>query len=74
MELPEGALCTILSPVISGKKGYIKISIETIKEGYVRIVGGEIVYLEEVNQLERNKKHSIDVVVDMIVKGNASFS
>ena len=72
MELPEGTRCTILSPVISGKKGTHKDLIEKlIKEGYVRIrLDGEIVYLEEVNQLEKNKKHSIDVVVDRIVKGD----
>lgn len=72
MELPEGTRCTILSPVISGKKGTHKDLIEKlIKEGYVRIrLDGEIVYLEEVNTLEKNKKHSIDVVVDRIVKGD----
>ena len=58
MELPEGTRCTILSPVISGKKGTHKDLIEKlIKEGYVRIrLDGEIVYLEEVNQLEKKQK------------------
>lgn len=70
MELPDGTRCTILSPVISGKKGTHKDLIEKlIKEGYVRIrLDGQIVYLEEVEILEKNKKHSIDVVVDRIVK------
>lgn len=70
MELPEGTRCTILSPVISGKKGQHKDLFEKlIKEGYVRVrVDGQIQYLEEVETLEKNKKHSIDVVVDRIVK------
>ncbi|MBB5182463.1 excinuclease ABC subunit UvrA [Catenisphaera adipataccumulans] len=70
MELPDGTRCTILSPIVSGKKGMHKDLIEKlIKEGYVRArIDGEIQYLEEVGPLEKNKKHNIDVVVDRIVK------
>lgn len=72
MELPDGTRCTILGPIVSGKKGTHKDLIEKlIKEGYVRIrLDGEITYLEEVQNLEKNKKHSIDVVVDRIVKSD----
>lgn len=72
MELEDGTRCTILSPVISGKKGTHKDLIDKLmKEGYVRIrLDGKITYLEEVQSLDKNKKHSIDVVVDRIVKSD----
>lgn len=72
MELEDGTRCTILSPVISNRKGTHKDLLDKlIKEGYVRIrLDGQIVYLEEVDTLEKNKKHSIDVVVDRIVKSS----
>lgn len=72
MELEDGTRCTILAPVISGKKGTHKDLLDKlIKEGYVRIrLDGQIVYLEEVEPLEKNKKHNIDVVVDRIVKSD----
>lgn len=70
MALPEGERCTILSPVVSAKKGMHKDLLEKLqKEGYVRVrIDGEIQYLEEVKELEKNKKHTIDVVVDRIVR------
>ena len=70
MDLPEGSRCTILSPVVSAKKGMHKDLLENLsKEGYVRVrIDGEIQYLEEIKELEKNKKHTIDVVVDRIVR------
>ncbi len=70
MELPEGERCTILSPIVSAKKGMHKDLLEKLqKEGFVRVrIDGEIQYLEEVKTLEKNKKHTIDVVVDRIVR------
>lgn len=70
MALPEGERCTILSPVVSAKKGMHKDLLEKLqKEGYVRVrIDGEIQYLEEVKELEKNKKHTIDVVIDRIVR------
>lgn len=70
MALPEGERCTILSPVVSAKKGMHKDLLERLqKEGYVRVrIDGEIQYLEEVKELEKNKKHTIDVVIDRIVR------
>ncbi len=72
MELPDKTRCTILSPLVDGKKGTHKELIEKLmKEGYVRArIDGQIVYLEEIEPLEKNKKHSIDVVVDRIVKSD----
>ena len=70
MELPDKTRCTILSPVVQGKKGTHKDLFEKLmKEGYIRVrVDGEIKYLEELDTLDKNKKHSVDVVVDRIVK------
>lgn len=72
MEFPDGTRCTILSPIVQGKKGTHKDLLDTLrKEGYVRIrLDGEIVYLEDIDTLEKNKKHTIDVVVDRIVKSD----
>lgn len=72
MELPDKTRCTILSPVIQGKKGSHKDLLENLmKEGYIRVrIDGEIKYLEELEPLDKNKKHSIDVVVDRIVKSD----
>lgn len=72
MAWPDKTRCTILSPVVQGKKGTHKDLLEKLqKEGFVRIrLDGQIVYLEEVDTLEKNKKHTIDVVVDRIVKSN----
>ena len=54
MELPEGTRCTILSPVVSGKKGMHKDLLNDLgKEGYVRVrVDGEIKYIEEMDDLK----------------------
>ncbi len=70
MELEEGERCTILSPIVSAKKGMHKDLLEKLqKEGFVRVrIDGDIQYLEEVKELEKNKKHTIDVVVDRIVR------
>lgn len=70
MELEDGTRCTILAPVVSAKKGTHKELLEKLqKEGYVRVrVDGQIQYIEELQALEKNKKHDIDVVVDRIIK------
>lgn len=69
LELPERTRIQILAPYIRDKKGQHKMVLQKIaKEGFVRVrVDGEIYDLEEVPELEKNKKHSIDIVVDRIV-------
>ena len=69
MELEEGSRIQILAPVISGKKGTHKKVFEEIKKkGFVRIrVNGENYDIADAPDLERNKKHSIDVIVDRII-------
>ena len=72
MELEDKTRLTILSPIVHGKKGTQKDLFENLqKEGYIRVrVDGELKLLEDVEALEKNKKHNVDVVIDRIVKGN----
>ncbi|MEJ9211193.1 excinuclease ABC subunit UvrA [Bacillus smithii] len=69
MEYPERTRLQILAPVVSGKKGtHVKTLENMKKQGYVRLrVDGEMRDVEEDIQLDKNKKHSIEVVVDRIV-------
>lgn len=67
--LGAGARIQILSPLVRGRKGeYQHIFTMARKEGYVRIrVDGEIKNLDEDIQLDKNKKHTLEVVVDRLV-------
>ncbi|WP_055106010.1 excinuclease ABC subunit UvrA [Paenibacillus ihumii] len=69
MQYPERTRLQILSPVISGKKGEHKsLFTEIAKQGFVRVrVDGEQRDLSEKIELEKNKKHSIEVIVDRII-------
>ncbi|WP_239615913.1 excinuclease ABC subunit UvrA [Cohnella mopanensis] len=69
MEYPERTRLQILAPVVSGRKGeHSKLLADIQKQGFVRVrVNGEIRDLSESIELEKNKKHSIEVVVDRIV-------
>jgi excinuclease ABC subunit A len=69
MDYPERTKLQILAPVIQGRKGeHVKLLEEIQKQGFVRVrVDGEVLDLAEEIKLEKNKKHSIEVVVDRIV-------
>jgi len=69
MEYPERTRLQILAPIVSGRKGeHSKLLADVQKQGFVRVrVNGEIRDLSEKIELEKNKKHSIEVVVDRIV-------
>lgn len=69
LELPERTRLQILSPVVRDKKGTQKKVFETIKrEGFVRVqVDGETYDLDSVPELDKNKKHTINVVIDRII-------
>lgn len=69
MELPQGSRIQILAPVIRSRKGeHIKVFEDAKKSGYVRVrVDGIIYELSEEIKLEKNKKHSIEIVVDRLV-------
>ncbi|MDF9840200.1 MULTISPECIES: excinuclease ABC subunit UvrA [unclassified Paenibacillus] len=69
MQYPEKTRLQILAPVISGRKGEHKGLFSDIsKQGFVRVrVDGELREVTEEIELEKNKKHTIEVVVDRIV-------
>lgn len=69
LTFPERTKLQILAPLIKGKKGeHVKVFEEARKAGYVRVrVDGEIHDLSEGLKLEKNKKHSIEVVVDRLI-------
>ncbi|MEH7225312.1 excinuclease ABC subunit UvrA [Bacillus sp. JJ1566] len=66
---PERTKLQVLAPVVSGRKGaHVKVLEDIKKQGYVRIrVDGEMLEISDDIELEKNKKHSIEVVVDRIV-------
>ncbi len=68
-KVPMGEKFMILSPVIRGKKGeHTKLFEDFRKDGYVRVdVDGEIKQLDEEIKLDKNKKHTISLVIDRIV-------
>ncbi|MDQ0244708.1 excinuclease ABC subunit A [Bacillus fengqiuensis] len=69
MEYPERTKLQVLAPVVSGRKGsHVKVLEDIKKQGYVRArIDGDILDLSEEIELEKNKKHSIEVVIDRIV-------
>ena len=69
MKSPEGSRVQILSPIVRNEKGTFKDTISKIKaNGFTRLrVDGEMLLIEEVKDLEKNKRHNIDIVIDRIV-------
>ncbi|MTI85801.1 MAG: excinuclease ABC subunit UvrA [Firmicutes bacterium] len=69
MELPERTKLQILAPVVRGKKGTHAKVLESIRrDGFVRVrVNGEIMDVNEEIELNKNKKHAIEIVVDRVI-------
>lgn len=69
MSWPEGTKLTVLSPVIKGKKGeHQKIIDDARKSGFIRArIDGLMVELEDSIKLDKQKKHTVEIVVDRIV-------
>jgi excinuclease ABC subunit A len=69
MALKTGTKFTVLAPYIRGKKGeYRKQMAQMVKEGFTRaIVNGEMIELADPPTLDKQKKHTIDVVIDRLV-------
>lgn len=69
IELEERTRIQILAPVVKGRKGeHVKLLQEIGRQGFVRVrVNGEMMEISDEIQLEKNKKHTIEVVVDRIV-------
>ena len=66
MELPRGVRLQVLAPLVRGRKGeYTRLFEEMRRRGYVRVcVDGEVRELEEEIVLDKQKKHTIEVVID----------
>lgn len=71
-EMEEGKKILLLAPVIKDRKGtHIKVFEKIKKDGFVRVrVDGEVISVLDVPQLDENKKHSIEIVVDRLVVKN----
>lgn len=69
MELPERTKLQLLAPVVRGRKGeHVKLLEDAKKSGYVRVrVDGLMYELSEKIELEKNKKHNIEIVVDRLM-------
>ncbi|MBQ6802897.1 MAG: excinuclease ABC subunit UvrA [Oscillospiraceae bacterium] len=69
MELPEGTKIQLMAPIVRGRKGeYVKELEAARKSGFVRVrVDGSIYDLSEEIKLEKNKKHTIEIIVDRLV-------
>ena len=69
LQYPEGTKVQLLSPVVHAEKGTHKEILDKIRvSGFSRLrVDGEFKLIEEVGELEKTKKHDIDIVVDRIV-------
>ncbi|PLR78168.1 excinuclease ABC subunit UvrA [Bacillus sp. V3-13] len=69
MEYPERTKLQVLAPIVSGRKGtHAKVLEDIKKQGYVRVrINGEMHEIGDEIELDKNKKHSIEVVIDRIV-------
>ncbi len=68
MELPEGTKIYLMSPIVRGRKGeHVKEMLDMKKRGFTRLkINGEIHQMDDLPTLEKNKKHTIHVVVDRL--------
>ena len=75
MLLPEGTKFMVLSPIVRGKKGYHeKVFEDARKNGYVRVrVDGTMYDLGEEFELDKNKKHNIEIVVDRLIMNHETI-
>jgi excinuclease ABC subunit A len=69
MSLPDSSKIIILSPIITAQKGTHEKHLKQLKkDGFARVrIDGKILEIEEIGKLDKNKKHTIDVVVDRLI-------
>ncbi len=69
LALPERTKLMILAPVVRGRKGeFVKMLEDMGKQGYVRTrIDGELYELSELPRLDKNKKHTVEIVIDRLV-------
>lgn len=74
--LPEGAKIVLMAPLVKGRKGeYVQLFADLRLSGYSRVrVDGKILDLSEDIPLDKNKKHTIEAVVDRLVIGREGIS
>ena len=69
MELEEGTRIQVLAPIVRGRKGeFVKLLASFSKEGFVRArIDGEVIELTDDIEIDRKKKHSIEIIVDRLI-------
>ena len=68
LDLPEDAKIMILAPIVKNRKGsHLKLLQELSHQGFLRArVDGEVMLLEEIDELDGNKNHTIEIVIDRL--------
>ena len=68
LKLPEDEKIMILAPIVKNRKGsHQKLLQELANEGFLRArIDGDIIYLEELSELDGNKNHTIEIVIDRL--------
>ena len=74
MNLENGTKITVMAPISKQQKGTHKDILENLlKEGFSRVrIDGESFLIEEVEELDKNKKHDVEIIVDRLVKKDES--
>ena len=69
MQIPERSRIQIVAPIVKDKKGtHKKLIDKLIKDGYIRFkIDGELYEVGDIPELDKNKKHSISIIIDRIV-------
>jgi excinuclease ABC subunit A len=69
LQLPEGTRFMVLAPIVRGQKGqHRELLRHVLREGYVRVrVDGQVHDLKNVPELNKNRKHAIEVIVDRLI-------
>ncbi|MBR6787710.1 MAG: excinuclease ABC subunit UvrA [Clostridia bacterium] len=74
LALPEGTRIQLLSPIVRARKGeHVKLMEQALKDGFLRVrIDGEMYSLDETPKLDKQKKHTIEIVVDrLVVRGES---
>lgn len=71
-QMPEGKKILLLAPIINQKKGlHTKVLEKIKKDGFVRVrIDGEVMSIVDIPEMDENKKHNIEIVVDRLVVKN----
>ncbi len=69
MSLPEESKIVLLAPLVTDRKGrHEQLLMRVRKEGFVRVrIDGDILHADDITPLDKNKKHSIEIVVDRLI-------